>query len=244
MKWFKHMSNASRDKAMQRLKKQYGFAGVGRFWMLCEMVADAMCPENHFTPHIEVEEMELKKCLGLKGDNLKIYVTYLAHIFNISATYMDDIWKIEMPNMLKLKDNHSTNLQVTCKQSRVDKSRVDIEEELTTTTTCPELKKSAPSISYDPVARCFQGITDQDITQWAEAYPAVNIRQQILAAAQWVVANPKKTKKSWRRFLTNWFSRTQERGGDIKSKKPGNNLHNSYWEARNEKNAKEQSTNR
>lgn len=60
----------------------------------------------------------------------------------------------------------------------------------------------------------FIGITDEDTRAWAEAFPALDIRSQIARAHQWLLANPAKRKKAVRRFLVNWFSRSQERGGD------------------------------
>jgi hypothetical protein len=36
---------------------------------------------------------------------------------------------------------------------------------------------------------------------------------EILRAHAWALANPAKRKRDWRRFLTNWMAREQERGG-------------------------------
>jgi len=35
---------------------------------------------------------------------------------------------------------------------------------------------------------------------------------------EWLLSNPKKRKKNYRRFITNWLTRSQEKGG-TKSKK-------------------------
>lgn len=59
----------------------------------------------------------------------------------------------------------------------------------------------------------FTGITDGRLTAWREAYPAVNIELEIKRAAIWLTDNPTKRKKQLGRFLSGWFSRTQERGG-------------------------------
>jgi hypothetical protein len=48
---------------------------------------------------------------------------------------------------------------------------------------------------------------------WASAYPAVDVALELTQAHAWAVANPEKRKKNWRRFLTNWMAREQERGG-------------------------------
>lgn len=55
-------------------------------------------------------------------------------------------------------------------------------------------------------------ITDRDIERWADAYPGISIDRELRKAAEWVIANPAKKKKNWRRFLVNWFERAQERG--------------------------------
>ena len=34
---------------------------------------------------------------------------------------------------------------------------------------------------------------------------------------EWLLANPSKKKKNYRRFITNWLTRTQDKGGSKKS---------------------------
>ncbi len=60
----------------------------------------------------------------------------------------------------------------------------------------------------------FTGIFPEDRTAWAEAYPACDIVRQLSSADLWLRANPVKRKKNVFRFLMNWLSRQQERGGD------------------------------
>ena len=64
----------------------------------------------------------------------------------------------------------------------------------------------------------FSGITDHDRSGWLEAFPAVNINRQLAAMSEWLKSNPAKSKKSqWRKFITGWLSRHQDKGGDIPS---------------------------
>jgi hypothetical protein len=61
------------------------------------------------------------------------------------------------------------------------------------------------------------GITEEDKRAWVDAYPACNIAQELLAMLEWIKANPAKGKKSnYRRFITNWLSRRQEKGGALR----------------------------
>ena len=58
----------------------------------------------------------------------------------------------------------------------------------------------------------FEGITDQDLVDWKECFPCINIKQEIVKATEWIKSNPTKSrKKLWRRFLTGWFSRANEK---------------------------------
>lgn len=63
--------------------------------------------------------------------------------------------------------------------------------------------------------------TDTLMDELAQAYPACHIRRQMLAMEQWLKSNPSKARKSnWRRFVTNWLERVQDRGGDLRASLP------------------------
>jgi len=52
-----------------------------------------------------------------------------------------------------------------------------------------------------------------DCVAWAEAYPGVNVLQQLLQMREWLKANPqnRKTAKGMRRFIVSWLGRAQDR---------------------------------
>jgi hypothetical protein len=75
------------------------------------------------------------------------------------------------------------------------------------------------SIAWTPETN-WQGISETDRAAWATAYPACDLDAQLERANQWLLANPAKAKKSaWRRFITTWLGRAQERGGDAPANK-------------------------
>lgn len=90
----------------------------------------------------------------------------------------------------------------------------------------PVTERSRPpasQIAWNP-EDTWSGISQQDLDDWQAAYPACNIRRQLAAMTQWLKANPAKAKKSaWRRFIANWLSRAQDRGGDTRSNRPAQN---------------------
>jgi len=75
------------------------------------------------------------------------------------------------------------------------------------TTTVSNDKK----IIFDTSKAEFQNISDDEKARWQKTYPAIDIHQEILKAAAWLDANPKNQKSNYKRFLTNWFSRAQDK---------------------------------
>lgn len=86
---------------------------------------------------------------------------------------------------------------------------------------CPEPEKSAPASSSPSVIDlpATQGqviaITEADVAEWRDAFPAVDVPQQLRAMRQWLLANERnrKTARGMRKFIVSWLSRDQDRGG-------------------------------
>ena len=59
------------------------------------------------------------------------------------------------------------------------------------------------------------GISQTDVGEWQQAFPNVDVMQQLHAMKLWCRDNPRKrkTKTGIRRFVTNWLDREQNRGG-------------------------------
>lgn len=53
------------------------------------------------------------------------------------------------------------------------------------------------------------------INLWTNAYPAVDVRQELLKMTSWLDSNPqrKKTRRGVERFIVNWLSKEQDKGG-------------------------------
>lgn len=74
--------------------------------------------------------------------------------------------------------------------------------------------KSKSSLSFNKNLKEWEGITEEDKKRWKEAYPACNIELELKKMIEWIISNPEKGKKSnWRRFITGWLMRQQDRGG-------------------------------
>lgn len=74
--------------------------------------------------------------------------------------------------------------------------------------------KTDPRICFDSSAAAWLNITELNMRVWSEAYPACNIGYELKKMVAWLMANPKKApRKNYARFITNWLSTAQDRGG-------------------------------
>ena len=87
-------------------------------------------------------------------------------------------------------------------------------------TTPPALVTSIPLID-----KTEHPITEAMAAEWAEAYPAVDVTQQLREMRAWCLANPKnrKTATGIARFVTTWLGREQDKAPRVNggSQKPG-----------------------
>lgn len=80
------------------------------------------------------------------------------------------------------------------------------------------LNHKRKGIEFDAASRCWLNIEASDMEAWAKAYPACDINSELAKAAEWIIANPAKGKKSnYRRFIVNWLSRSQDHGGTLRA---------------------------
>jgi hypothetical protein len=66
-------------------------------------------------------------------------------------------------------------------------------------------------VHYDIAANCFINITKNHLKKWREAFPAINVDQEIKKAEAWVMTHPKNKKSNWEKFLNNWFTFAQDK---------------------------------
>ena len=90
------------------------------------------------------------------------------------------------------------------------KERKGKEEEKTSAPT--RNTESVPQIVFDFTSELWKNISDDLVAKWQDAYPAADVERELLKAGEWLIANPAKRKKNYRRFLVNWLARVQERG--------------------------------
>jgi len=82
-----------------------------------------------------------------------------------------------------------------------------------------EKKKTLPLLMFNFSTEKWEGIQEKNKERWKKTYPAVDLEQELLRMADWLIANPKKAKSNYNAFISNWLRRTQDRGGSLPSNK-------------------------
>ena len=88
----------------------------------------------------------------------------------------------------------------------------------------PEKQATLPPhrrIRLDPQTFRFQGILPDDLRRFKDTFPAVDVEQELREMELWAAANPARRKSNWFRFIGNWLSKEQERGGALRTRPPG-----------------------
>ena len=106
-----------------------------------------------------------------------------------------------------LQNAHTLRTECAPEKRREEKRRIN-------TNTSPSVERSATApLGWDATGG-WQGITDEDRTAWATAYPAAGLTVELAKASEWLRANPTKAKRTnWRKFLVGWLTRCQDGGG-------------------------------
>lgn len=112
--------------------------------------------------------------------------------------------------------NPTEKSQSKVNKSKVDKSRVYMHDAgQADTVPAPFAEIILNDGSRYPVSH-------EDVRMWAELYPAVDVLGEIRKMVGWCDANPakRKTTKGVRRFINNWLSKEQDKGGTKQHKQP------------------------
>lgn len=75
MKWFKHDSNASRDKKLQNVIIDYGMEGYGLYWYCVELVAEGV-GSNNLTFELEHDARIISRATGVSEQRVNEIMRY------------------------------------------------------------------------------------------------------------------------------------------------------------------------
>jgi hypothetical protein len=131
VKWFKHESKARNDERIARLEDLAGLEGYGFYFKMLEIVAESMDASN--TTEMTYSISRWGRQLNISTKKFIFLAQCCVDVGLMFTQRCDDNMVVNIPNLLKYRDNHTKNLQVTSKQElEVDKDKeVDKEVEKT-----------------------------------------------------------------------------------------------------------------
>lgn len=123
MKWCKHMANASEGKTLSTLFREYGLIGEARYWRLVQELTKQheKGVKNYY---LSLETIRRSICVRSATD-ARHFLDLLATCSGMVVNYNGNDCEIKYDKIAELQDNHTNNLQATCKQIREDKIRED-----------------------------------------------------------------------------------------------------------------------
>jgi len=136
MKWFKHDTDCDRSEGLACLLAGLGWEGYGKWFRLLEIVASKMdetdrcsisyplwwyCDQFKTSPRktwdfLKTCEKLLKISVETSQELERNLNETQSKLQQNSSLFRKELIKIEIPNLLKKRDNHTKNLQVACKK--------------------------------------------------------------------------------------------------------------------------------
>ena len=131
MKWLKHETDAMDSEKMKMLIHEFGFEGYGWFWRIMEIIAKKMDETNRCSYEQPLSEWCTN--LKVKQRKLRLFLELTTFQTITKVVYSDNKLRIEIPNLLKKRDNYSKNLQVTNNKKIISSAlevEVDVDREV------------------------------------------------------------------------------------------------------------------
>lgn len=127
MKWFKHLSNMSESDEGIFLLHKYGLPGIARWFLILEMIARFMDMSSKCYRVLPIQEW--CKVLMINKGKLLEFLADIQDKLNIHWTYDEPMLKIEVPNLVELRDETTRKKQNKKLESGVNQEQ-DIETEV------------------------------------------------------------------------------------------------------------------
>jgi len=124
MKWFKHHANARNDERIALLEDKAGLEGYGFYFKMLEIVALVIDASNKH--EVTYSLSRWGRQANITSKKFIFLCQCCSDVGLMLVQRGSDNITIKIPNLLKYRDNHTKNLQVTSKQE-VD---IDIDKEV------------------------------------------------------------------------------------------------------------------
>lgn len=233
MRWFKHMTNASRDQSLLELRDEFGMEGYGAYWIILETIGEKLATKDKdqsgiTEPSLRLSSKNWRKFVTFSPKKFQKFVTFSQKLGLFFAEFDGEFITINCPKLLKYRDEWTKKKgKKKLKNSGVtpDKlRRIELDTELELDNTSNLCTRSSNYISAEPEAHAqaenifleiplqkyeMHAVTKSDIETWQRSHPTVDVESELLKIRDWNAANSKKrkTRKGIVRHIQAWLSR-------------------------------------
>jgi hypothetical protein len=130
LKWFKHFSDCQNSESLSYLLSVEGFSGYGRWFRLLEIVAARM--DKTDICHAEYPIGKWCSLLGLKQKKLISFLELTENQLKTNIKRSGNIIRIEIPNLLILRDEYSAKSGQTPDTCRDKIPHIEVDTEVDT----------------------------------------------------------------------------------------------------------------
>lgn len=127
MKWFKHQSSARNDERLSRLEDKAGLEGYGFYFKMLEIVAEVIDESDRH--EVTYSLSRWGRQANITSKKFIFLVQCCADVGLMLVQRSSDDITVKIPNLLKYRDNHTKNLQATCKQEVEEEIEKEVEVE-------------------------------------------------------------------------------------------------------------------
>lgn len=128
-------------------------------------------------------------------------------------------------NQANVKQNQANEIEMKRNEIEMKRNELVVDDKSSTCSerSCDLSEPETDSFIDLPLNnKTMFAVTTEDVKQYRELYPAVNVEQELRNMRGWLDANPdkRKTPRGIRRFVNGWLAREQDKGGSYPSNKP------------------------
>lgn len=169
MRWTKHLTMAHADKALAAILEEFGAEGYGVYWLMIEDIAAPM-EAGKMEPigiHSVVKWSQICNCSARRWRSI---VTRMAEKTLIVVQSIDDRIQIEVPNIVKYKDEYSKKSGQTTEQEREQKQKESKDKtDILSAPTVAEMKLSIVSSVKTPADEVVDWFNGEFWPAWVKA---------------------------------------------------------------------------
>lgn len=216
MRWFKHYSDASEHEKHCALIAKWGMRGYGIYWIILEKIAQAY--DGTGEPAVEYPLTKWLAIVKMKSKCFQNILETFSEYSHFVFSFNKDKLKIACPNLLKLRDNYTKNLQVSDKNVSID---IDIEKRIDNNIITPPgsppkgeppIKKTKKPKTEPPdprVSEFIQKACFEFKKKFNRDYPSGSIPRITRSVKNHIGMGVDKLLEAWLKYLNGdfWFDR-------------------------------------